>query len=62
MNKFTAYRVEYTPELSVVTGLDKIKFKLRALVIKPNNASNAPCVLVTHGNDGVLRDWRGNLL
>lgn len=62
INKFTAYRVEYTPELSVVTGLDKIKFKLRALVIKPNNASNAPCVLVTHGNDGVLRDWRGNLL
>lgn len=61
MNKYTAYRVEYTPDITSGPNISCIfntKFKLRAIVIKPNNASNAPCVFVAHGNGGVLRDWR----
>lgn len=58
MNKYTAYRVEYTPEITSTFLLTQIKFKLRAVIIKPNNAVNAPCVFITHGNMGVLRDWR----
>lgn len=60
MNKYTAYRIEYTPDIQASFLFSNIKFKLRAVVIKPNNAINAPCVFVAHGSGGLLRDWMTN--
>jgi hypothetical protein len=62
MNKYTAYRVEYTPEIQASSLAGTAKFKLRAIVIKPSNANNAPCVFIGHGLGGVLRDWRAYYL